>query len=59
MQYIILLIIMVMKGFLMIDIISTIFLVITIGLISMPVVAGLAGNFENPDACKSVFCITS
>lgn len=43
----------------MIDIISTIFLVITIGLISMPVVAGLAGNFENPDACKSVFCITS
>lgn len=43
----------------MIDILSTIFLAGTVSLIIVPVIAGLAGNFENPDACKSVFCTTS
>lgn len=48
-----------MKGFIVMEILSTIFLAATVALISMPVIAGLVGNFENPDACKSVFCSNS
>lgn len=43
----------------MINILSTIFLAGAIVLMAMPVVAGLVGSYQNPDACKSIYCSTS
>ncbi len=38
------------------DILNIVVLSATVLLISMPVAAGIIGHFENPNACKSVFC---